>query len=177
MYELPHRLGGGGVFSYVILVVMSMEQNLGNQFNCPTCGGPQYSSQGFTPHAHSGSHTLDLDSSDRNEMRQISDASQWHAKGAEIERTRTVDLSNKADLLDHLSSDNGHIIGMPSWRASYLDAGPNREVGKQVPGVRDYRGEDFELTLPELQAMHSHLHRVYGDEEPHVTEGNEHRHL
>ena len=144
---------------------------LGNQFNCPDCGTPFYNENGYEPHSHGEAIPIDprgtLDMANMFRTRADLD---------NVERTRKVDLSNKTDLLNHLSSSNGHMMGpYAGWRATYVGEGPKEELGETVPGVRNYRGDDFELTHAELKTLHDHLHRVWG--EPHLTQGDEHYHV
>lgn len=100
-------------------------------------------------------------------MRAYHEAAKLSAAGAEIERTRTVDLSDRNDLVDHLSSDNAHMMGKWStWRNSH---------DEDIPGVRPQSDEDFELTDEELRAVHEHEHAKY-DDEPFTTLGSSHFH-
>ena len=98
----------------------------------------------------------------------ISRASKLQAAGAEIERTRTVSLHDHADLLDHLKSDNGHIMGP---HAEYRNSHDNH-----IPGVRPIDPDwDHELTHRELIALHQHDHNKYPDDK-HTTIDGEHFH-
>jgi hypothetical protein len=105
---------------------------------------------------------------------EVANLKAWHeaaklsAMGAEVERTRTVNLEDRNDLLDHITSDNGHIEPHAKWR---------NEHPEDFPGIRPMRddGEDFELTTEELKKVHEHLHNEYPDEE-HTTLGYEHFH-
>jgi hypothetical protein len=121
----------------------------------PGCNDPQ-------DHIH-------LSQDDIREYQAIHNAGKLHAAGAEIERTRAVNIHDHADLLDHLNSDNGHVMGN---YAQYR----NTHQEQHIPGVRpidpDY---DHELTHRELIALHHHDHNQY-DDMPHTTLNGEHFH-
>ena len=96
-------------------------------------------------------------------------AGKMHAEGAEIERTRAVHTHDHADLLDHLQSDNGHIMGK---YAKYR----NTHEDEHIPGVRPIDPNyDHELSHQELIALHHHDHNQYQDME-HTTVNGEHFH-
>jgi hypothetical protein len=156
-----------------------MNENLGGQFNCKDCGQPVFDESGYTPHDHSNEpdtdkgFTITLSPESLQWYKDLHSAFALQAEGDSAERHREVDLSNRADLLDHLNSDNGHIMGgFGQYRASYND-----DLGeKNIPGVRDSENDDFELTDAELRAIHSALHVHYADQ-PYENYGNMHRHL
>lgn len=110
-----------------------------------------------------------LSREDVDTYKAIHEAAQLQHAGAEIERTRAVNIHDHKDLLDHLQSDNGHIMGK---YAQYR----NTHDHEHIPGVRpkdpDY---DHELTHRELIALHHHDHNQYTDE-PHTTLDGEHFH-
>ena len=95
-------------------------------------------------------------------------AGKLQAAGAEIERTRTVKTHDHADLLDHLKSNNGHVMGK---YANYR----NTHDDEHIPGVRPKDHYDHELTHQELIALHHHDHNKYTDEQ-HTTLDGEHFH-
>lgn len=131
----------------------------GHTPKCVDCGKPNTDS-----HQH-----ISFSPEETDRMKAWINAVQLGHMGAEIERTRTVDLNNKADLLDHLNSNNGHIMeGFGQWRNSHGE--------DHIPGVRPAGDEDFELTHKELMAIHDHEHAKYGDEEPHTTLDTSHFH-
>ncbi len=77
-----------------------------------------------------------------------------------LEKTRTVDLNNKGDLIDHMVNAHGfnpefHMLTHPVHRSKY--------------------GSRMELNLDEIQNMHyiDHLAKPMDYE----TNGSEHRHL
>ena len=96
-------------------------------------------------------------------------AGKMHAEGAEIERTRAVHTHDHADLLDHLQSDNGHIMG------KYANYRNTHQEDEHIPNVRPMEHEDRELTHQELVALHHHDHNKYPDME-HTTVNGEHFH-
>ena len=111
---------------------------------------------------------IHLSREDVETYKAIHEAAQLHHAGAEIERTRSVSLHDHADLLDHLKSDNGHIMGP---YAGYR----NTHEG-HIPGVRPVDPNwDHELTHRELIALHQHDHNQYDDME-HTTVDGEHFH-
>lgn len=104
-----------------------------------------------------------------NSFKAMHEAAQMHHAGAEIERTRAVQTHDHADLLDHLRSDNGHVMGR---YAQYR----NTHEDEHIPGVRPIDpGYDHELTHRELIALHNHDHNKYPDE-GHTTLNGEHFH-
>ena len=188
--------------------------NLSNQFNCPTCGNPQYSLNGFEPHDHSGSCAtcgessadghwhLTLAPEDVEFYKKVSEMSKLQRDVGEVERTRSVDLNETQDLLDHLKSTHGHgmddyldkhpVTGnytTPEYAENYgTDWAKRRSayhplfgfgmdnMPERIPGVRDLRNnEDFELTHEELNAVHDQLHKTYP--EKFVNNGRTHRHV
>ena len=111
---------------------------------------------------------IHLSREDIDTYKAIHEAAQLHHAGAEIERTRTVNIHDHADLLDHLKSDNGHIMGA---YANYR----NSHEG-HIPGVRPIDPDfDHELTHRELIALHHHDHNQYPDMD-HTTLNGEHFH-
>jgi hypothetical protein len=88
--------------------------------------------------------------------------------GAEIERTRAVSIHDHKDLLDHLQSDNGHMMGkFAQYRNSH---------DEHIPGVRPIDNNwDHELSHKDLIALHHHDHGKYTDD-PHTTLDGEHFH-
>ena len=143
--------------------------NQGSQFSCQNCGKSFFTTNGYEPHSHG--EPIEIDP---RQVENISNQGKTYAELANIERTRKVDLGDHADLLDHMSSDNGHGMGKyANWRGSY-----DMEGIDQVAGVRNYpdsRGLDFEMGHDELRKMHEKLHEVYPEE--HLTNGDEHYHL
>lgn len=126
------------------------------------CKDPYCKSAG-TNHFH-----LDLGQENVEHMRAIHEASQMMSAGAEIERTRAVNIHDHADLLDHLQSDNGHVMGK---YAQYRNSHDHH-----IPGVRPIDNNfDHELTHRELIALHHHDHAQY-DDLPHTTVDGEHFH-
>jgi hypothetical protein len=121
---------------------------------CPDCGKPN-------DHIHLDEHSV-------NAYKQIHEAAKMAAMGSEIERTRSVSLHSHADLLDHLKSDNGHIMGAyANYRNSH---------DEHIPGVRPIDPNwDHELSHRELIALHQHDHNKY-PEDPHTTIDGEHFH-
>jgi hypothetical protein len=99
----------------------------------------------------------------------MNEAAQMHHSGTEIERTRAVHTHDHADLLDHLQSDNGHIMGrFAQYRNTHGD--------EHIPGVRPIDpGFDHELSHRELIALHQHDHNKY-PEEGHTNVDGEHFH-
>ena len=96
-------------------------------------------------------------------------AGKLQAAGAEIERTRTVKTHDHADLLDHMQSNNGHLMGR---YAKYR----NTHEHEHIPGVRPIDPNyDHELSHQELIALHHHDHNQYQDME-HTTVNGEHFH-
>lgn len=122
---------------------------------CPECGG-------------SGSH-IHLSEGDVAAYQAVSSAAQLAAAGAEVERTRSVHTHDRRDLLDHLQSDNGHMMGrFAGYRNTHLD--------EHIPGVRPIdRDYDHELSHRELIALHHHDHNQYSDM-GHTTVDGEHFH-
>jgi hypothetical protein len=122
---------------------------------CPDCGK-------VNDHIH-------LDEESVNAYQQIHAAAKMAAMGSEIERTRSVSIHNHADLLDHLQSDNGHIMGKyAQYRNTHEDT--------HIPGVRPIDNDfDHELSHKELIALHHHDHNKYPDD-PHTTVDGEHFH-
>ena len=126
------------------------------------CKDPSCSSAGRA-HKH-----IELSREDIEAYKGMQAASKLQAAGAEIERTRTVDIHNHADLLDHLSSNNGHMMGrFANWRNTHED--------KHIPNVRPSQGDDRELSHQELIALHHHDHNKY-PEDLHTTVNGEHFH-
>lgn len=141
--------------------------NQGSQFSCQNCGESFYTNKGYEPHSHGEPVEVDW-----RQVENISNQGKTAADLGEIERTRKVDLSNHADLLDHMTSEHGHYMGKyADWRATYKN-----EVPDNLQGVRPYRSDDFKLTHPELRVLHEKLHENYPDEQ-HLTVGDEHYHL
>lgn len=97
------------------------------------------------------------------------EAGRMAAAGAEIERTRTVKTHDHQDLLDHLQSNNGHLMGRyAQYRNTHEDS--------HIPGVRPIDPDfDHELSHRELIALHHHDHNQYTDME-HTTINGEHFH-
>ena len=112
---------------------------------------------------------IELRPEDIEAYKRMHEAGKMAAAGAEIERTRTVKTHDHQDLLDHLQSNNGHIMGK---YAKYR----NTHEDEHIPGVRpidpDY---DHELSHRELIALHNHDHNKYDDEQ-HTTLDGEHFH-
>ena len=110
-----------------------------------------------------------LDPEDIRNYEAISQAAKLHATGASIERTRTVKTHDHADLLDHLQSNNGHVMGK---YAQYR----NTHEDEHIPGVRPIDPNyDHELSHRELIALHQHDHNKYPDQE-HTTLDGDHFH-
>ena len=132
------------------------------------CKDPKCPSAG-TNHGH-----IQLSEHDINMYKAIREASQLQAAGAEIERTRTVSIHNYNDLLDHMKSDNGHMIQFAEWRSGHDD------YGDHIPGVKpknpDAEGDEDKLTHRELIAAHEEEHRKYAEDYPHTTLDGEHFH-
>ena len=115
-----------------------------------------------------GSFEIHIDEHSRNVYKAIHEAAQLHHAGAEIERTRAVNIHDHKDLLDHLQSDNGHMMG------KY--AGYRNSHDEHIPGVRPIDNDwDHELTHRDLIALHHHDHNKY-PEDPHTTLDGEHFH-
>jgi len=126
------------------------------------CKDPKCESAG-TNHFH-----IEFSPEEVERMKAFVQARDLQHMGAEVERTRTVDIHDHADLLDHLKSDNGHMMGRHAeWRNSHED--------DHIPGVRPKGGDDREMTHQELIALHHHDHNKYTDE-PHTTLDGEHFH-
>ena len=126
------------------------------------CRDPKCESAG-TNHFHIEFHPEEVE-----RMKAFVQARDLQHMGAEVERTRTVNIHDHADLLDHLKSDNGHIMGRHAeWRNTHED--------DHIPGVRPKDWEDREMTHQELIALHHHDHSKY-DDEPHTTLNGEHFH-
>lgn len=126
------------------------------------CKDPSCKSAG-TEHGH-----IELSSHDIEMYKAIHDAGKLQSVGAEIERTRTVNIHDHADLLDHLKSNNGHLMGRHAqWRNTHED--------EHIPGVRPKDWDDREMSHQELIALHHHDHGKY-DDEPHTTLNGEHFH-
>jgi hypothetical protein len=123
---------------------------------CSECGKPD-------DHIHLSEH-------DVNTYKAIGEAARLSAMGSEIERTRAVKTHDHQDLLDHLQSDNGHLMGR------YAQYRNTHQEDEHIPGVRpidpDY---DHELTHRELIALHHHDHNKY-PEDKHTTIDGEHFH-
>jgi hypothetical protein len=115
-----------------------------------------------------GSFEIHLDEDSVNAYKQIHAAAQMQHAGAEIERTRTVSIHDHKDLLDHLQSDNGHMMGkFAQYRNSHEE---------HIPGVRPIDNNfDHELSHKDLIALHHHDHGKYTDD-PHTTLDGEHFH-
>jgi hypothetical protein len=112
---------------------------------------------------------IHLSEQDVNAYKQMHEAAQISHAGTEIERTRAVQTHEHADLLDHLQSNNGHIMGR---YAQYR----NTHDDEHIPGVRPIDPNyDHELTHRELIALHQHDHNKY-PEEGHTTMDGEHFH-
>jgi hypothetical protein len=122
---------------------------------CPDCNQP-------------GDH-IHLDPHDIHMYEAMHNAGKMHAAGAEIERTRAVNIHDHADLLDHLRSDNGHMMG------KYANYRNTHQEDEHIPNVRPMEHEDRELTHQELIALHHHDHNKY-PEEGHTTLNGEHFH-
>lgn len=115
-----------------------------------------------------GSFEIHLDEHTVNAYKQIHAAAQMAHAGAEIERTRSVNIHDHKDLLDHLQSDNGHMMG------KY--AGYRNSHDEHIPGVRPQDPNwDHELSHRDLIALHHHDHNKY-PEDPHTTLDGEHFH-
>jgi hypothetical protein len=115
-----------------------------------------------------GSFEIHLDEDSVNAYKQIHAAAQMQHAGAEIERTRAVSIHDHKDLLDHLQSDNGHMMGkFAQYRNSH---------DEHIPGVRPIDNNwDHELSHKDLIALHHHDHGKYTDD-PHTTLDGEHFH-
>jgi hypothetical protein len=115
-----------------------------------------------------GSFEIHLDEDSVNAYKQIHAAAQMQHAGAEIERTRAVSIHDHKDLLDHLQSDNGHMMGkFAQYRNSH---------DEHIPGVRPVDNNfDHELSHKDLIALHHHDHGKYTDD-PHTTLDGEHFH-
>ena len=164
---------------------------LSNQFNCPDCGKPQYTEKGYEPHDHSNDcptcgdskadghwHTgmkLTLDPSDIEFYKKVNEMGKLQGQMDNIDATREVDLTNKADLLDHLGSDNGHgFAPYAGWCHTY-DGEGLRTTSKCNQEM------DHEMDLTQLQSVHQELHEKYSEDYPHENTGDwrsgTHRHL
>ena len=112
---------------------------------------------------------IHLSEDDVAAYKQMYQAGQMAAEGARIERTRTVHIHDQQDLLDHLKSDNGHIMGpYAGYRNTHED--------EHIPGVRPIDDDfDHELSHRELIALHHHDHNKYPDQ-THTTLDGEHFH-
>ena len=109
-----------------------------------------------------------LSREDVDTYKAIHEAAQLQHSGAEIERTRAVNIHDHADLLDHLKSNNGHIMGRHAqWRNTHED--------DHIPGVRPKDWEDRQMSHQELIALHHHDHSKYTDE-PHTLDGEHFHH-
>ena len=147
-----------------------MNDNQGQQFTCEECGKPKYAAEGSS-HFH-----IPISQEDRDFYKGLREHFDMLHQMDSVERTREVNLNDKADLLDHLKSNNGHMMGeYAGYRGTYYQR-PYHDIPDRIPGVRDYDGEDHELSHEELKAVHTQLHNLYPDE-AHVTEGSYHRHL
>jgi hypothetical protein len=125
------------------------------------CKDPGCSSAG-TNHYH-----LEFSPEETERMKAFVQARDLQHMGAEVERTRTVNIHDHADLLDHLKSDNGHIMGRHAeWRNTHED--------DHIPGVRPKDWDDRQMSHQELIALHHHDHSKY--DEPHTTLNGEHFH-
>jgi hypothetical protein len=115
-----------------------------------------------------GSFEIHLDEDSVNAYKQIHAAAQMQHAGAEIERTRAVSIHDHKDLLDHMQSDNGHMMGkFAQYRNSH---------DEHIPGVRPIDNNfDHELSHKDLIALHHHDHGKYTDD-PHTTLDGEHFH-
>lgn len=111
---------------------------------------------------------IHLGEEDVKAYQQMAEAGKMAAAGAEIERTRTVKTHDHQDLLDHLRSNNGHMMGK---YANYR----NTHEDENIPGVRPSDHYDHELSHRELIALHNHDHNKYADEQ-HTTLDGEHFH-
>ena len=115
------------------------------------------------------SEHIHLSDEDVKAYKSYHEAGKMQAMGDEIERKRTVHTHDHADLLDHMQSDNGHLMGR---YAQYR----NTHESKHIPGVRPIDPDfDHELTHKELIALHHHDHNQYSDME-HTTVNGEHFH-
>jgi hypothetical protein len=125
-----------------------------------SCGSSWCDDQ--SPHIH-------LDEDSVKAYQKMSEAGKLAAMGSEIERTRSVRTHDHQDLLDHLQSNNGHILGrFAQYRNTHED--------ENIPGVRPIDPNyDHELTHRELIALHNHDHNKYADEQ-HTTIDGEHFH-
>ena len=116
------------------------------------------------PEAH-----IHLSAQDIDMYKAIHNAAQMQHAGDEIERTRHVNLHDYNDLLDHLKSDNGHIMGA---YANYR----NTHDDEHIPNVRPIDPDfDHKLSPQELIALHHHDHNKYPDQ-THTTLDGEHFH-
>ena len=126
------------------------------------CKDPNCSSAG-TRHEH-----IEFSPEEVENMKNFVRARDLHHMGAEIERTRAVNIHDHADLLDHLKSDNSHMLGPHAeWRNTHED--------DHIPGVRPKGWDDRRMTHQELIALHHHEHNTYSDME-HTTIDGEHFH-
>lgn len=127
---------------------MSKEEFLnGKEGPCPSCGK---AFDHIHPDKNNPKKTHKFKKGAANLMREM--------KG--IERTRTVDTSNKGDLIDHLVNAHGF----------------NPEFYKLIHPVHRMKyGNRMELNLNEIQDMHyiDHLAKPVD----YHNEGTEHRHL
>jgi hypothetical protein len=122
---------------------------------CPECNQP-------------GDH-IHLDPSDIRAYEAMHNAGKMQAAGAEIERTRAVNVHDHADLLDHLQSNNGHMMG------KYANYRNTHQEDEHIPNVRPIKHEDREMTHQELIALHHHDHNKY-PEDGHTDLNGEHFH-
>jgi hypothetical protein len=111
---------------------------------------------------------VELPEHEVNMYKAMHEAGRLQGMGSEIERTRTVQTHNHADLLDHLRSDNGHVMGKyAEFRNTHED--------EHIPGVRPKEHYDNELSHRELIALHQHDHNKYTDMD-HTSIDGEHFH-
>ena len=123
-----------------------------------SCGSSWCDNQ--EPHMH-------LSDEDVQAYKAMAEAGRLSAEGARIERTRTVNIHDYQDLLDHLQSNNGHVMGpYANWRNSH---------DEHIPNVRPMEDDDRELSHQELIALHHHDHNNYPDM-IHTTLDGEHFH-
>jgi hypothetical protein len=125
-----------------------------------SCGSSWCNDQ--DPHIH-------LSDEDVKAYQQMHEAGRLAAVGSEVERTRAVHTHDHQDLLDHLKSNNGHLMGAyAGYRNTHEDT--------HIPGVRPIDPNwDHELSHRELIALHHHDHNQYPDMK-HTTLDGEHFH-
>lgn len=164
---------------------MTSPENFGQQFTCPDCGGwMELGHEHISPFEHLAGGNMDAF---HNSFDNLARAQRF-AKGRELieqgkrdwdaRRTRTVNLADHADLLNHLVETAGHMTGhsaVPEMHGSYghlEDHAPLEQLGIKMP--KDEDGYYAPLKLRDLQKVHDWMHQ--NEDIPHVTEGKEHFH-